>query len=351
MSDHGGDSRGFRGSALSVNAVSRGFAGSPVVRNVSLSVRSGSFATILGPSGCGKTTLLRLIAGLLEPDHGTIQLDGRDMARVPPYRRDIGVVFQRLALFPHMTAAANIAYPLRMRGVARPEIAARVADALRLVRLDGLGDRRPHALSGGQQQRVAIARALVFRPGLLLLDEPLAALDRNLREEMQGEFKRIQAETGVTAINVTHDQGEALRLSDQVLVMEAGRIVQDAPPRAVWSDPATLFVARFLGSPNLLPGSLAGGRGDQTAVLRPDAVTLGAAATACAHTVRGRVDDVDFEGATCLVTIAIPALDNIVIRARTADTALSPGETVTVGWNAGDIRLYPSQTQAEGTAA
>lgn len=341
------DTTAFRGSALSVNAVSRAFSGSRAVRDVSFSVQPGSFTTLLGPSGCGKTTLLRMIAGLVEPDRGRIALDGQDMAGVPPHRRDIGVVFQRLALFPHMTAAANIAYPLRMRGVPRSEIAARVAEALCLVHLDGFGDRRPHALSGGQQQRVAIARALVYRPGLLLLDEPLAALDRNLREEMQAEFKRIQTETGVTAINVTHDQGEALRLSDQVLVMEEGRIVQDAPPRVIWSDPATLFVAAFLGAPNLLPGPVAGGARHDIAVLRPEAAVLGSTAARCDRTLTGRILTVAFEGATCLVTVASPALDDATLRVRTDDTTLAPGDTVTVGWRQSDIRLFSPQTRSE----
>jgi putative spermidine/putrescine transport system ATP-binding protein len=340
------------GGALHVDSVSRAFGAAPAVQDASFHVAAGSFATILGPSGCGKTTLLRMIAGLIAPDRGRIAIDGADMARVAPHRRNIGVVFQRLALFPHMTAAANIAYPLRMRGVARAEISARVREALRLVRLDGLGERRPHALSGGQQQRVAIARALVFRPSLLLLDEPLAALDRNLREEMQAEFKRIQHETGVTAINVTHDQGEALRLSDQVLVMEAGRIVQDAPPRDVWANPATLFVAGFIGAPNIFPHN------GQVAVLRPDSVALGPAAAACAHRFEGRVVGIDFEGATTLLSLSSPALPGITLRARTADAMLRPGDAVAFGWNAPDLRLFPAPapprpapTRTEGVAA
>jgi ABC-type Fe3+/spermidine/putrescine transport system ATPase subunit len=335
------------GGTLHVEGVSRAFGGAPAVRDASFSIAAGHFATILGPSGCGKTTLLRMIAGLIAPDRGRITIDGADMARVAAHRRNIGVVFQRLALFPHMTAASNIAYPLRMRGIASAEIRAHVTEALKLVRLENFGDRRPHALSGGQQQRVAIARALVFRPRLLLLDEPLAALDRNLREEMQAEFKRIQHETGVTAINVTHDQSEALRLSDQVLVMEAGRIVQDAPPRDVWTNPATLFVAGFIGAPNIFPHS------GQVAVLRPDAVALGAAASSCGHRFEGRVTAIDFEGATTLASLASPALPGITLRARTADARLRPGDAVSFGWNESDLRLFPmpTPTRTEGVAA
>jgi ABC-type Fe3+/spermidine/putrescine transport system ATPase subunit len=333
------------GTRLTVSDVTRRFGARAAVRDASFTVRPGSFATLLGPSGCGKTTLLRMIAGLIEPDAGTITLGGRSMAGVPAHRRNIGVVFQRLALFPHLTAAANIAYPLRMRGLPRAEIARAVDAALALVRLEGFGDRRPHLLSGGQQQRVAIARALVFQPALLLLDEPLAALDRNLRDEMQAEFKRIQAETGVTVVNVTHDQAEALRLSDQVLVMEAGRLVQDGTPQDVFQRPASLFVARFIGSPNVLPGQLAGGDAASVAVLRPEMVMLGAAAAACGRRIEGRIAAIEFEGATALASIESAALPGVTLRARVADTSLAAGSPITAGWNPSALTFFPNPSE------
>ncbi|MCS6780841.1 MAG: ATP-binding cassette domain-containing protein, partial [Geminicoccaceae bacterium] len=217
------------------------------LEEASFRLQRGQFLTVLGPSGSGKSTLLRLIAGFERPDRGHVRLFGAEVDAVPPHRRPIGMVFQRLALFPHMTAAGNVAFPLEMRRFDPREIPARVERFLKLVRLEGLGERRPHELSGGQQQRVAIARALVFEPELLLLDEPLASLDVRLKEEMQLEFRRIQRELGVTTINVTHDQREALVLSDRVIVMERGRILQEGDPETVWRDPAHPFVARFLG--------------------------------------------------------------------------------------------------------
>ena len=237
--------------------VAKRFGDHLAVDHVEFAVDKGAFLTILGPSGSGKTTVLRMIAGFIRPDVGSIDINGRPVANDPPYVRSIGMVFQRLALFPHMTAAENVAYPLKMRGWSRAEILPRVEQFLDLVRLSGLGMRRMNELSGGQQQRVAIARALVFEPDLLLLDEPLAALDRKLREDMQLEFRRIQQELGVTTINVTHDQREALVMSDQVLVMDDGKIHQHAPPIETYSQPADRFVAGFIGVTNFLNAELA----------------------------------------------------------------------------------------------
>ena len=241
---------------VEVEGVNKRFGGTAAVEEIGFKLARGRFLTILGPSGSGKTTLLRMIAGFVRPDAGTIRVHGRTVADLPPHRRNVGMVFQRLALFPHMTAFANVAYPLRMRGFARDEIPARVADALRLVRLEGFERRRPHQLSGGQQQRVAIARALVFEPDLLLLDEPLAALDRKLRDDMQLEFRRIQQTTGVTTINVTHDQREALVMSDEIMVMDQGRLQQHSSPEETYRRPANRFVAGFLGVTNFIPGRI-----------------------------------------------------------------------------------------------
>jgi len=238
---------------VEIDRVSKAFGPVKAVREASLSCKRGDFLTIVGPSGCGKTTLLRMIAGFEAPSSGTIRVAGENVSAVPAHRRSIGMVFQRLALFPHMTAEENVAYPLRMRRIPAAGIPDRVAEYLALVRLDGLGKRRPHELSGGQQQRVAIARALSFAPDLLLLDEPLSALDRKLREEMQLEFRRIQQDLGVTTINVTHDQREALVMSDRIVVMDDGVVQQEDTPQAVYHAPQNRFVATFLGVTSIFP--------------------------------------------------------------------------------------------------
>ncbi len=226
------------------------------VEDMHLQVAPGEFFSLLGPSGCGKTTTLRMLAGFEEPSSGRILLYGRDMVGVPPYRRDVNMVFQHYALFPHMSVHDNIAFGLRYKKVPRDEIRRRVAEALRLVELEGREQRRPRQLSGGQQQRVALARALVNRPRALLLDEPLGALDLKLRRAMQLELKRIQREVGITFVYVTHDQEEALTMSDRLAVMSAGRIEQLGTPRELYERPATRFVANFLGTSNLFSGRL-----------------------------------------------------------------------------------------------
>ena len=223
---------------------------------VSLQVRRGELITLLGPSGCGKTTLLNLVAGFLKPEHGDILIDGALVTDVPTHRREIGIMFQSYALFPHMTVAGNVGYGLKMRRIAKPEIARRVADTLALIKLDGLDDRKPRQLSGGQQQRVALARALVIRPKVLLLDEPFSALDRNLRASMQVEVKEIVRKLGVTTIFVTHDQGEALSLSDRIAVIAQGHIRQIGTAAEIYHWPADRFVASFVGDVNVLRGRL-----------------------------------------------------------------------------------------------
>jgi len=226
------------------------------VEHVDLRIAEGEFFSLLGPSGCGKTTTLRMIAGFEEPTSGQILLHGRDMVGVPPFRRDVNMVFQQYALFPHMDVFENVAFGLRRKKVAKDEIARRVAEALALVELQGREKRRPRQLSGGQQQRVALARALVNRPRALLLDEPLGALDLKLRQAMQLELKRIQREVGITFVYVTHDQEEALTMSDRLVVMNAGRIEQLGSPRELYEYPATRFVANFIGTSNILTGRL-----------------------------------------------------------------------------------------------
>ncbi len=357
-----------------LEGVSRRFGSTLAVDDVSLELAAGAFLTILGPSGCGKTTLLRMIAGFVPPSAGRIVIHGRPVASLPPWRRVIGMVFQKLALFPHLTAFENVAYPLRMRGFARSGIPARVERYLELVRLGGLGARRPHELSGGQQQRVAIARALVFEPDLLLLDEPLAALDRRLREEMQLEFRRIQRELGVTTINVTHDQREALVMSDQVVVMDAGRVQQADAPVPTYANPANRFVAGFLGLTNFLPGEVLDG-GDGVVRVRVGEAVLQAAGdgralpAGCrvtlavrAERVRllspgeagfpARVEEVVFEGDRFVYGVAVPALGGASLRLFDLDPLEHArhrvGEAVAVGWRGRDLMLFPDQTRGMG---
>ncbi|HEX4173544.1 MAG TPA: ABC transporter ATP-binding protein [Acetobacteraceae bacterium] len=238
--------------ALQVSGLTRRFGHVTAVDRVDLTVWQGEFVTLLGPSGCGKTTTLNLIAGFIAPHGGTIRLQGRPVEWLPPFRRNLGLVFQDYALFPHMTVAENVGFGLRMRHVARAEVARRVADALTLVQLRGLGERRPHQLSGGQRQRVALARALVIRPAMLLLDEPLSNLDLKLREEMRVEISTLQRRLGIATVFVTHDQGEALTMSDRVAVMREGRIEQIGTASDIYERPATRFVASFIGAANLI---------------------------------------------------------------------------------------------------
>ena len=241
-------------SDLVLQSISKTFGSAVAVHDLSFSVAPGEFIAILGPSGCGKTTTLRMIAGFERPDAGRILIDGMDMTNVPPQRRDIGVVFQSYALFPHMTVAQNVAFGLEMRRIAREEVQASVAAALSLVRLGELAGRYPNQLSGGQQQRVALARALAIRPRLLLLDEPLSNLDAKLRDDMREEIRRIQREVGITAIFVTHDQSEAFALADRVAVMDRGRLQQIADPESIYEKPANAIVSSFVGQANVLTG-------------------------------------------------------------------------------------------------
>src|SRR5229473_2442706 len=254
--------------ALRLENVKKNYGAVAAVAGVDLVVNEGEFFTLLGPSGSGKTTLLRLIAGFERPDSGRIELGGRDVTTMPPYLRNTNTVFQDYALFPHMSVAENIGYGLRVKGIAGQEREKRVERALEMVRLEGLGRRRPNQLSGGQRQRVALARAVVNEPEVLLLDEPLGALDLKLRQEMQLELKRIQKEVGITFVYVTHDQEEALTMSDRMAVMAAGRIQQVGPPVELYERPATEFVAGVIGISNVLD------RDGKRLVIRPEKLIL-----------------------------------------------------------------------------
>ena len=242
--------------AVAVSGVRKTYGEVAAVDGIDFEVRPGEFLTLLGPSGCGKTTTLNIIAGFIQPDQGSIRLNGQSVEALPPFKRDIGLVFQDYALFPHMSVGQNAAFGLRMRGVAKPEIAQRVKEALELVRLEGRADRMPTELSGGQRQRVALARALVIRPTVLLLDEPLSNLDLKLREEMRLEITTLQRRLGITTILVTHDQGEALVVSDRIAVMRGGRIEQLGNAETVYERPATHFVAEFIGTMNFVRGQV-----------------------------------------------------------------------------------------------
>jgi len=251
---------------IAIREVGKRFGPVLAVDQVSLDVLDGELFTLLGPSGCGKTTLLRLIAGFHRPDAGCIRFDERDVTDLPPYARNIGMVFQNYALWPHMTVFQNVAYGLRLRRVRGAELEARVAEGLRKVNLSGLGARYPGQLSGGQQQRVALARALVLSPDILLLDEPLSNLDAKIRVQVRAEIRTLQQELGITTVYVTHDQEEALSLSDRVAVMREGRVLQLGPPRELYERPRTRFVADFVGTNNLVPGTVVDAAGETVTV-------------------------------------------------------------------------------------
>ncbi|MQW76395.1 ATP-binding cassette domain-containing protein [Nocardioides sp. dk4132] len=244
------DATGRAPEAVGLDRATKRYGAVAALDGVSLSVGDGEFVTLLGPSGSGKTTCLQIMAGITRPDDGTVRIAGRDVRRVPMHKRNIGMVFQSYALFPHLDVASNVLYPLRTRGWSKERALRAMREALALVRLTGFEERRPDQLSGGQQQRVALARAIVFEPSVLLLDEPLSALDRLLREEMQLELRRVHELTGMATVCVTHDRSEALTMSDRVVLLDGGRIVQEGTPREMYDDSATLFAAQFLGEVN-----------------------------------------------------------------------------------------------------
>jgi putative spermidine/putrescine transport system ATP-binding protein len=304
------------------------------VDGVTLEVAHGEFFTMLGPSGSGKTTTLRLIAGFELPDSGTVRLGGEDVTRRAPNARDVNTVFQDYALFPHMTVLDNVAYGLRVRKVGRDERRRRAEEALEMVRLAGYGARKPAQLSGGQRQRVALARAIVNRPRVLLLDEPLGALDLKLREEMQTELKGIQREVGITFIYVTHDQEEALTMSDRLAVFDAGRIVQVGAPAEVYEQPATSFVAGFVGVSNVLErdGRRFTVRPEKIRLLEPDAPADGL------RVEGGRIADVAYAGMVTRYRVALDAGGELQVVSQNLETSSaqaleSAGRSVRVGWS------------------
>ncbi|QEL23628.1 ABC transporter ATP-binding protein [Bosea sp. F3-2] len=346
-------------SHLVLEGLGKSYGSAVAVEGLDLSVARGEFVSLLGPSGCGKTTTLQMIAGFASVDRGRILLDGRDLGAVAPNKRGLGIVFQSYALFPHMTVAQNIAFGLEMRGVEKAEREKRTLEAMALVGLKGFEDRYPRRMSGGQQQRVALARALVIKPSLLLLDEPLSNLDAKLREEMQGELRQIQRSIGTTTILVTHDQHEAMALSDRIVVMNRGRVEQIGAPDTVYGSPASAFVANFLGKTNVLAAvgdgrghvaiealsvPLAGARsGPARIAVRPERLGFAAeGAPGFAARITSRV----FQGTHWLLTAESSAGPVTLIRHNDGSPMPVEGETVKLSFGATDAALIPEGADA-----
>ena len=340
---------------LELDHIEKRFGDTGVLHGVSLSVQHGEFVTLLGPSGCGKTTTLRIIAGLETPDAGRVVLRGKDVTAAPPEKRDVNTVFQNYALFPHMSVAANIGYSLRLKKMPRAEIAKEVDAALELVQLSGYGARMPAELSGGQRQRVAIARAIVNRPSVLLLDEPLGALDLQLRRQMQQELKRLQKKLGITFIYITHDQEEALNMSDRIAVMREGRFEQIGTPAQVYDSPKTAYVARFVGEANIVKGQAGALRGEQVEFAAPGGsagflrrgysfapgqeVTLAirgeqaqAVKGAEGPGLAGVVKEKSFAGGMLRIAVELAGGGEFICSRHGIDSELAPGDAVRVLW-------------------
>jgi putative spermidine/putrescine transport system ATP-binding protein len=325
--------------AVSFRNVARHYGAVKAVDDVSFEIKDGEFFAMLGPSGSGKTTCLRLIAGFEQPTSGAVAIHGQDVTGIPPYDRDVNTVFQDYALFPHMTVLENVAYGLMIRKVAKAERHQRAEEMLSMVALPGFGGRKPLQLSGGQRQRVALARALVNRPSVLLLDEPLGALDLKLREQMQVELKAIQRRVGITFIYVTHDQGEALSMSDRVAVFNHGRIEQTASPAELYERPKTAFVAGFVGISNLIDGALAERLigSTQPVSVRPEKIHLeagGVAPPADAQTVTGTISSILYLGANTRYLVALDGGGELTVLLQNRDAHFEPvqGDAVRLWW-------------------
>ena len=358
------------GAEVQLVDLSRSYGSIAAVRQLNVSVRAGEFLTFLGASGSGKTTTLMMIAGFVTPSDGDILIGGRSVVRLPADKRNLGVVFQSYALFPHMSVADNVGFPLRMRGLDKAAIGARVSEALAMVHLDGLGARRIDEISGGQQQRVALARALVYRPPVLLMDEPLGALDRQLRESMQAEIKRIQRQLGLTVIYVTHDQEEALVMSDRIAIMRGGEIQQIDTPTAIYEHPVNAYVAQFLGESNVLDGLVKELRPQGTvirsasgwqieapaasfavgaavrAMIRPEAILIARADNAAAGENRLNcvIEDGEYLGQSVRYYLHGSGIDLIVREPRRpGGTMLPRGAAVTAVFGRADVQLFPPE--------
>lgn len=374
MSDDLSLSKSRVAASIEIHSLTKRYGNVVAVDDVSLAIPAGGFLALLGPSGSGKTTILMSVAGFEQPDAGRILIGKEDITDIPPYRRGIGMVFQKYALFPHMTVAENIAYPLRQRGMGRAERDERVRESLDLVRLGGLGSRLPSQLSGGQQQRVALARALIYRPPVLLMDEPLGALDRKLREQLQIELKQLQRSLGTTVIFVTHDQQEALSLADRVAVLNQGRVVQVGAPNELHDAPASSFVADFIGEANILKGTAAATRGSECVmrlpngiafrgtlasrvevgtsfpaelVIRPSRVKLSRGETkGQAH---GKVMETVYGGETMAVLVELGQGSVLTARQPATVDSWRVGDLVSINWAPEDARVFPPSSQSNSS--
>lgn len=366
-------SRRQPGAALRLEGLTRRYEQAAVVDNLDLAIAPGEFVTLLGASGSGKTTTLMMVAGFTEPSQGRVLINDRDITHLPPAKRDLGVVFQHYTLFPHLSVADNLAFPLEMRGVARRDIKQKVADALALIQLDDKGHRLPRELSGGQQQRVALARALIFSPAALLMDEPLGALDKKLREHMQLEIKRLHVASGSTVVFVTHDQEEALTLSDRIAVMQQGRIAQIDTPHDLYTKPKNRWVAEFIGQSNFIDGQVSAiqqqgydvrlssgetacGKGvahlgvgqSVLAVLRPEHIRIGLPGDASAHLpISATIAEMLYLGHTLKLTLVLS--DGARLLAQLQNSALEgtlrPGASVRIGWETESLWFIPAEAQ------
>jgi spermidine/putrescine ABC transporter ATP-binding subunit len=362
--DGGGSERG----SVEFTDVTKRFGTMVAVDRINLSVQPGEFLSLLGPSGCGKTTTLRMLAGFEQPDEGFIRISGDYVQGIPPYKRDVNTVFQAYALFPHMTVAENVAYGLRQKGVTKSEIAIRVSEALDMVKMTKLAGRKPRQMSGGQQQRVALARALVNRPSVLLLDEPLGALDRKLREEMQIELKLLQSQLGITFIFVTHDQEEAMSMSDRIAIMLDGHVEQLGAPETVYERPTSAFVAGFIGRNNFWRGTATAGgmtADDGTtfvashpeemvavgarslAAVRPECFTLtDVEPDAASNVLAGEVAGVSHFGDTLQFVVRSRARDVVALLPRQKAPKLRPGDPVWCQWSADDVYQFSADQES-----
>jgi putative spermidine/putrescine transport system ATP-binding protein len=352
-------------SFLDVAGAEKSFGAAMVLGGVDLGVAAGEFVSLLGPSGCGKTTLLRIVAGLLSADRGSVRLDGEDITARPPHRRDVGVVFQNYALFPHLTVRENVAFPLQMRRIPASEVKSRVEATLDMVGLSGFASRFPRELSGGQQQRVALARCFVYRPSLILMDESLSALDKKLRDSMRIEIRRLHRETGATIIFVTHDQEEALALADRICLMNDGQIEQLGTPEDIYERPGNIFVADFIGASNVIHGRIAeGGRietadgllplpedrgavagGQGALVVRPEKLVLCNGDDAL---VSGRVEESIYAGAETRLLIRLPSGALMTVRRGAGLPPVAIGENVYIRWDKEQARFLESRSAVAG---
>jgi putative spermidine/putrescine transport system ATP-binding protein len=356
-------------SRLALERVGKTYGTAVAVADFSLDVAQGELVVLLGPSGCGKTTTLRMVAGFVPASSGDIRLDGASILSLPPFKRDMGLVFQSYALFPHMTVAKNVAFGLEMRGMRQQALKARVADMLRLARLEPFAERYPRQLSGGQQQRVALARALAIEPKVLLLDEPLSNLDAALRADVGRDIRLLQRESGLTTVMVTHDQDEAMAMADRLVVMKDGRVQQSGTQQDLYERPATPFVAGFIGRSNMIPGLLSegsvvaadgaaihlagryAGDGACTLALRPERLGLGAPTAADTGRVAGTVELASYLGAAREHVVRIGPSLRLIVRDSTSGGArlMAPGAPVTVTWDAGAERLFDAADAAMPT--